>query len=226
MKKRILFTILPLVLLTSCKNIVDEQLDLTSEQAKQNLVALESTGYEIQTRENGHTLTTYGYKDGYRYRLSNAYGSDGCMEHGSDKYIYILEKEGFVKIVSDMQIYRAEDNFYLTQFANYNGEGKYKYMVGEYEHKKIGEREFLGRKVTEYSFIQISYVKSSANFWGKIFGLEEGWAGGDITYYVDNELGITLYIKWSYIDDPWEVISFKTGNDVEIPKIIEEEPQS
>lgn len=224
MRKSLILSILPLVLLTSCKKLVFEQLELTSEQAKQNLVALESTGYEIQTRdEYGDTQRTYGYKDGYRYTLSNEYGSCyGYMEHGSDKYQYNLEKEGFVKTGSDMKIYRAEDNFYLTQFANYKGTD----WNRQYEHKKIGEREFLGRKVNEYSFIQISYVKSSANFWGKIFGLEEGWAGGDITYYVDNELGITLYIKWSYIDDPWEVISFKTGNDVEIPKIIEEEPQN
>ena len=224
MKKRILFTILPLILLTSCKNIVNERLELTSEQAKQNLVALESTGYEIQTRNNVDTLETYGYKDGYRYTLSNRSDASyryGCMEHGSDKYEYILEKEGFVKTGSDMKIYRAEDDFYLTQFANYKGKDR----DPEYEHKKIGEREFLGRKVTEYSYIQRTYYKSIYNFWGKIFRLEDFYAG-DITYYVDNELGITLYIKWTYIDDPWEVISFKTGNDVEIPKIIEEEPQN
>ena len=237
MKKNLIFAILPVFLLSSCKRWPNDYVDLTTDQVKQNIISLEPDGYEIKMGTS-KDWSIYGCKDGYRWHLNYSEGLNdnnvhGTIEYDSEEYAYDNQINAFTK--DEKSSYKAShlENSFEIYKGNYIDTHKDNGRMG-YKTERIGETEFLGRKVTEYHSELVGYVKFQYKIWSKIFGLfiKDNWVFDDIEtvtaklqIYIDNLTGFPLYYGiYESDEDPWQVSYFKTGNDVKIPELIEKEP--
>ena len=189
-----------------------EKLAYSEDQVKAKVKELETDGYEISCEINATDMekTTYiiGVKDEYRWadtgssKMMAKPVTGGLQTYDWDEDENIYKKSSLIPSNYSESYMSIFDNYgaFLYEAAHYND-------IGDFT--KIRETTFVGRTAIEYKcvFDAPSYGKGSYDLIiDKHTGITLKWAGS-ATDYRTNETSSGSY----------EVKSFKTGADVEIP---------
>lgn len=188
--------------------------DVSKEEAKQRVKALEADGYEIQFMHSSSSTegdeesgtATVGVKDGYYWYFDE--GSKDMFHVSAERVLTVYEYN------SENNIFKVEDSNPLpVEFFESNFEGLSANIYCGFEFNglegltKVGPTTKAGRQATEYRYAAAGYGVSVSQ---KVI--------------VDNETGITLYwgveghtIEGEGGEASFEVLSFKTGAAVNVP---------
>ena len=183
--------------------------DFTKEQVIENLQNLEKTGFNIEFKaitEDDTVNGIIGAKDTFYWLRSDDEGvAVQQKEKEFELYKYNPEFQLFLyeKSVEDdtkFEEYLDEIFAWLAYALDYDG-----------QVKKVGPVTFIGRECTEYKYENVLSNFTTAKL--------------EMTFYIDNDYGITLKADVDATDDSgkssdvdFEATSFVFGDDVVMPE--------